>query len=125
MEEKESDALETCLGVDLANHSLSEDSGRPPHRSLDPLTKGLVEGAQLRIANMGSNVVGEKVGDQVADNPGLTNESIKEGLNQKSDNSVLEKLDSVQPRSSLKRKQRQESDLSIPEETGGDLTEPG
>ena len=123
---KECDASETCLGVDLANQGLSEDSGRPPHCSLDPLTKGLVKGAQLRIENMGSNVVGEKVGgDQVADNPGLANESIKAGLNHKSDNSILEKLDSVQPRISLKRRQRQESVLSRPEETGGDQTEPG
>ena len=75
---------------------------------------------------MGSSVVGEKVGgDQVADNPGLTNERIKEGLNHKSDNSVLEKLDSVQPRISLKRRQWQESVLSRPEETGGDQIEPG
>ena len=75
---------------------------------------------------MGSSVVGEKVGgDQVADNPGLTNKSIKEGLNHKSDNSVLEKLDSVQPKNSLKRRQRQESYLSRQEVTGGDQSEPG
>ena len=75
---------------------------------------------------MGSSVVGEKVGgDQVADNPGLAEETIKEGLNHKSNNSVLEKLDSVQPKNSLKRRQRQESSLSRPEVTGGDQQEPG
>ena len=89
------------------------------------MTKGLVKGAQHRIRNMGSSVVGEKVGGvQVATNPGLTNESIKAGSNHKSDNSILNKLESVKPKFSLKRRHSQEPVLSRPEETGGDQAEP-